>query len=197
MFISPTQGWNLPLLGSLIFRHGVPRRWWLDVPHTNCRQVWWDKIQVRNHRHVWIIEQCSIASLCDWFNPNLVACIFPRFKQVACFTTLCRKALWSGISLVLLFFALRLVQKTQPSLSINKNVTMMSWSFIYSLPSGRLLVEHGHWCFSFLLFYWYTGSMLLKLCVAWNSYMVEESFTGTNFFADISIIYNISPFTET
>ena len=39
--------------------------------------------------------------------------------------------------------------------------------------------------------------MLLKLCVAWNSYMVEESFTGTNFFADISIIYNISPFTET
>ena len=35
--------------------------------------------------------------------------------------------------------------------------------------------------------------MLLKLCVAWNSYMVEESFTGTNFIADISIICNISP----
>ena len=39
--------------------------------------------------------------------------------------------------------------------------------------------------------------MQLKFCVAWNSYMVEESFTGTNFFADISIICYISPFTET
>ena len=126
-------------------------------------------------------------------NQSQLGCLHFPALQAGC--TLCRKALWSGISLVLLFFTLRLVQRLE-TFSFNQMKKKMSqWcrGRLYSLPSGRLLVEHGHWCFSFLLFYWYVGSMLLKLCVAWNSYMVEESFTGTNFIADISIICNISP----